>query len=310
MATQITYLILPHVHLLDLAGADQVFFEANDYGANLSLQYCSLARGLHTSASLPIGRLQHFQKVKLQPGDFLFIPGSSVEYLMSPEFAAEHELFLWLRERHASGVRICSVCTGAFVLGKAGLLNGRKCTTHWKRTDELKRAFPQIRLEEDILFAEDGGIFTSAGVTAGIDMALHILEMIVNEQMAFKVARELVVYMRRDGANSQHSVFLKYRNHIHSGIHKAQDYLQDNLSKKVSLEELADTACMSSRSLTRTFRRETGISVNEYTTLLRQERLKEFMKNPRMSRKQMAHECGLQSERQVLRLLKAEPPRI
>ena len=308
METQITYLILPEVHLLDLAGADQVFFEANDFGAKLKLQYCSTQSALSSSASLPIGRLQHFSKATLNAGDYLFIPGSSIEYLMSREFVAERELFQWLRTQHASGVRICSVCTGAFALGKAGLLNGRKCTTHWKRTAELKNAFPLIRLEEDILFTEDSGIFTSAGVTAGIDMALHILGRIIDDQMSFKVARELVVYLRREGSDSQQSVFLKYRNHIHSGIHKAQDYLQENLRSKVSLEELADWACMSPRSLTRIFRKETGISVNEYTTLLRQERLREFTKNPDMSRKQMARECGLTSEKQVVRLLKAMRP--
>jgi len=308
MTTQIIYLILPEVHLLDLAGADQVFFEANDFGANLKLQYCSTKPTLSTSASLPIGRLQHFTKTNPGAGDYLFIPGSSIEYLLSGDFASERELFQWLRTQHAKGVRICSVCTGAFVLGKAGLLDGRKCTTHWKRTAELKHAFPHIRLEEDILFTEDGGIFTSAGVTAGIDMALHILGKIIDDQMSFKVARELVVYLRREGGDTQQSVFLKFRNHIHSGIHKAQDYLQENLRTKVSLEELADWACMSPRSLTRTFRKETGISVNEYTTLLRQERLREYTKNPDMSRKQMARECGLTSERQVVRLLKAMHP--
>lgn len=305
MATRITYLILPEVHLLDLAGADQVFFEANDFGANLQLQYCSTQKEISSSASLPFGRILHYSKVKMQAGDFLFIPGSSIEYLLSRKFAAEHDLFNWLKALAAKSIQICSVCTGAFVLGYAGLLDGRKCTTHWKRTAELKKAFPSIQLEEDILFTEDRGIFTSAGVTAGIDMALHILSKLIDDQMSFKVARELVVYLRREGTASQQSIFLKFRNHIHSGIHKAQDYLQENLRTKVSLEELANEACMSPRSLTRTFRKETGVSVNEYTTMLRQEHLRELTKNPDMSRKQMALACGLRSERQVIRLMKA-----
>lgn len=301
--TKIVFLVLPHMHLLDLAGPDQVFHEAIEMGANLSIEYCSLGENTETSSEFPLGRLKHFRSIALQAGDYLIVPGASVEFLISKRMASEKELIKWVGSLCMRGVNICSICTGAFFLALAGLLDGRKCTTHWKRTDELKRRFPSVNLVEDILFTEDDRVFTSAGVTAGVDLALFILARLTDENLSYKVARELVIYVRRTGSEPQHSIFLRYRNHIHSGIHKVQDYVFENIQKKVSLVQLADKACMSPRNLTRTFKKETGITVNEYTTLIRKEMLREFVKNPDMSRKQMAKCCGLKSERQVIRLL-------
>jgi len=301
--TKIVFLVLPHVHLIDLAGALQVFHEAKEFDADISLEYCSTGHSLNTSSQFPLGRLKHFSEVTVQPGDYLFVPGSNVDYMVSRELAGNSELMEWVRTVYAAGAYVCSICTGAFFLAQTGLLNGRKCTTHWKRTAELKKRFPAITLVEDILFTEDERIYTSAGVTAGIDLALFILGKLTDENSSYRVAREMVVYLRRRGEESQQSIFMKYRNHIHSGIHKVQDYLQENLQNKVLLNQLADNACMSVRSLTRTFKKETGITVNEYTSLLRRELLKRLSVNPDMSRKQMAKQCGLKSERQVIRLL-------
>jgi transcriptional regulator GlxA family with amidase domain len=154
------------------------------------------------------------------------------------------------------------------------------------------------------LFTEDENIYTSAGVAAGIDRALHLITRIKDDHVSFKVARELVVYARRYGEGSQQSFFLSYRNHIHAGIHKVQDYLQENVQTKTSLAQLSEIACMSTRTLTCIFKKETGVTINEYLNLVRRETLKELLKNPDMSRRQMARHCGLRSERQVIRLLK------
>ncbi len=303
--TKIVFLVLPRTHLLDLAGPVQVFQEAIEQGAPLEMHYCTHESDLTTSSDFPFGKLPHYSQVQLRSGDFLLVPGAEVSYLVSKRLTGEKALLNWVGEMYASGVRIGSICTGAFFLGAAGLLNERKCTTHWKRTDELKKRFPRIQLVEDILFTESDGIYTSAGVTAGIDLALHIVEQLTDDHLSYKVARELVIYVRRHGAESQESSFMKYRNHIHTGIHQVQDYLQDNLRSRVSLSQLADKACMSPRNLTRIFKKETGITVNEYTSILRKEVLKKLSGNPDMSRKQMARQCGLTSERQVIRLLKS-----
>jgi transcriptional regulator GlxA family with amidase domain len=299
---KIVFLILPHIHLLDLAGPDQVFLEAIGYGAPVTLEYCSFENDIRTSTGLPFGKLKHFSKVKLSQGDYIFIPGAEVDYLKSAAMKAQKDLAVWVTAAYNRGSYICSVCTGAFFLAMTGLLDGKKCTTHWKRTAELQAMYPSILLQENILFTEDERIFTSAGVTAGIDMALHITGRIMDDNFSYKVARELVIYIRRQGDEVQQSIYMKYRNHIHSGIHKVQDHLLENINRKNSLHELADVACMSARNLTRVFKKEIGISVNEYITLIRKDRLRELLKDPDITRLQIAKQCGLTSQRQVARL--------
>jgi transcriptional regulator GlxA family with amidase domain len=300
--TKIIFLILPHVHLLDLAGPDQVFLEALEYGAPIAVEYCSVSKSIFSSSQLDIAKLKMFSKIKINKGDYVFIPGAEVKYLHSTSIPFEKEVGKWLRQGYESGAYLCSVCTGAFFLARLGLLNQKKCTTHWKRTKELQERYPLLNVTEDILFTEDERIFTSAGVTAGIDMALYITGRLTNENFAFKVARELVVYMRRQGHDKQQSVFMSYRNHLHTGIHHVQDYVQENIDKKISLSHLADIACTSQRNLTRIFKKETGVTVNYYMNLIRKELLRKLSDNTELSRKQMASLCGLTSERHVIRL--------
>jgi transcriptional regulator GlxA family with amidase domain len=304
--TKIIFLVLPNVHLLDLAGADQVFHEAIDAGADLKIEYCSFTAKIETSARLPVGELKHFSKIKMSSGDYLFIPGAEVNFLLSKQVAAQKELIKWVTDAYTNGINICSICTGSFFLAMTGILNGKRATTHWKRTKELKQRYPLVNVVENILFTEDEGIYTSAGVAAGIDMALYILARLKNDNFSYKVARELVIYVRRQGSDTQESIFMKYRNHIHSGIHKVQDFVQENIHQKMLLFQLADVACMSTRNLTRVFKKETGVSINRYINLIRKERICELLKNPDMTRKEMAKQCGLQSERQVFRLLKTD----
>jgi transcriptional regulator GlxA family with amidase domain len=302
--TKIVFLILPHVHLLDLAGPDQVFLEAKDYGADIDVIYASFTDKLATSTGLPMGQVTHFDLIPISSGDFIFIPGADIKYLQSTELHHEKALIRWITEGYEKGAYLCSVCTGAFFLGITGLLNGKKCTTHWKRTAELQAFYPKARVVENILFTEEDRIFTSAGVTSGIDMALHILSTLKDDLFSFKVARELVIYQRRTGDQQQTNVLWDYRNHIHTGIHNVQEWLMDNIHAKTSIYNLAEIACMSARNLTRVFKKETGITINDYITLLRKEKIKELLKKPDLTRGQIAKECGLKSERQLTRLLK------
>lgn len=303
MPTTLAFLILPQTHLMDLAGPDQVFLEAIEYGADLDIAYCGLESGVTSSAGLPLGKLPHFSEIELKKDDFLLIPGSNISYFYSQEFRAQTTLLDWIRKLHEQKVRICSICSGAFVLALSGILDGKICTTHWKRTGELQAKFPKLRVAENVLFTEQDGIYTSAGIAAGIDLALHIVAQLQGEMMAHKVAREMVVYSRRSGSQPQKSAMLDYRNHIHAGIHRVQDWLQEHLHQKSSLTQLADIACMSDRNFTRTFKKETGLTVMEYITLLRQERIGKMMLQPDHSRTQIARLCGLRSERQLNRIM-------
>ncbi|MFN8283293.1 MAG: DJ-1/PfpI family protein [Chitinophagales bacterium] len=306
MPTKILFFILPHTHLMDLAGPDQVFLEAIDYGADLEIEYCSYTNNIGTSAGLPFGKVKHFSKINCKKGDFIFIPGADIKFLHSKEFKSQKEIFAWINTCHEQGINICSICTGSFVLAQSGILDHKNCTTHWKRTAELKQLYPKLNVIENVLFTQEDGIYTSAGIASGIDMALHIIEELKDEYFAHKVARELVIYNRRKGNHSQQSVYTNYRNHIHSGIHKVQDRLQENIHQKISLTELAELASMSDRNLTRIFKKETGLTIHEYINLLRKEKINELLNNPDLSRTQIAQQIGLKSERHLIRLIHAQ----
>lgn len=301
--TKIVFLVLPHVHLMDLAGPDQVFLEAQSYDTPLEIEYCSSADHLQTSAGLPFGKLTHFSKIVINPGDYLFVPGASLSYLLSKEFKNNSSLFIWIDRCKERGVKICSICSGAFVLGYTGLLDGRKCTTHWKRTGELQQLFPRAQVIQNILFIEDDGVYTSAGIASGIDMALHILEQMKGSYVAHKVSREMVIYSRRTGNDKQQNELLSFRNHIHVGIHNVQDWLQENLHQSPSLSRLAAIANMSERNFTRVFKKETSVTVNTYINLLRKEKIAKLIRNPDVPKSIIARECGLASERHVNRIL-------
>ena len=301
--TKIVFLVLPHIHLLDLAGPDQVFLEAIGYGAPFEIEYCSTGNSFSSSSMMPFGKMNHFSKVKMKADDFLIIPGAELSYLQSEDFKADKALFEWIRNCRVRKIKICSICSGAFVLAESGILNGKECTTHWKRTNELQKQYPKTKVTENVLFTEDDNIYTSAGIASGIDLALHIVEQMKGDYFAHKVARELVIYSRRSGGQKQQSDMLNYRNHIHSGIHKVQDWLHENLHKKISLTDLAEIACMSDRNFTRIFKKETSLTVNEYITLLRKEKIGQLINNPDISKQQIAKQCGLKSERHVRRII-------
>jgi transcriptional regulator GlxA family with amidase domain len=306
MPIKFTFLILPHFHSMDLAGPDQTILEAIDYGADFKIEYCTMDESTVSSAGLPLGSMKHFSEVQLTEGDFLIIPGSSVSYLISPKFKKNIDLIDWIVQQHHKKINLVSICAGAFVLAECGLLDYIECTTHFKRTIQLQQLYPKARVKENILFVEENGIYTSAGIAAGIDLLLHIIEKIKGSLFAHKVARELVIYIRREGSGEQQSIYLRFRNHIHSGIHKVQDFIVGHIDQKNNLTDLAELAGMSERNFTRVFKKETGITVNNYITSVRVENIKNLLNNPDFSRKQIAQKVGLESEKQLQRIMKAK----
>jgi transcriptional regulator GlxA family with amidase domain len=278
--------------------------EAIGFGADFVMEYCGIDEAPVSAAGMLMARPQHFSDTRLQKGDYLIIPGSKVTYLLSDRFKAQQGLLQWLRDCHANGVKLVSICAGAFVLGEAGLLNGIECTTHFQRTRQLQQCYPMAKVKEHVLFVEANGIYTSAGIASGIDLTLYIIEQLLGSYFAHKVAREMVIYIRRNGQDAQQSAFLRHRNHIHAGIHKVQDHIIDNIHQKNQLHELAAVACMSERNLTRVFKKEAGITINSYINSIRVEKLGLLLQNPDLSRKQMAGLLGLVSERQLQRVMK------
>lgn len=291
--------------MFDFSGSAQVFHEANDNGFSLDLKFCSFEENLRSSTKMPLGKIDSYKKIKPNPGDYIFIGSADINYVISEKLNPEKGLLDWMVNAYNSGVYICALCNGAFLLGKTGLLDSRECTTHFKRTAQLQKKFPFAKVQENILFVEDDRIITSAGATTGTDVALYVLSNLTGDYFTHKVSRELLIYSRRSGSNTQQSVLLNYRNHVHAGIHRVQDWLQEHLNKKLTMPELADIAAMSERNFTRVFKKETSLTVNDYITLLRKEKIGELMKRPDLSRDQIAKQCGLQSVRHLNRLIKA-----
>ena len=301
---KVAFIIPPTVELLDLAGPVQVFTEAKFYGMEIEIEFYTFSEEPISTAGLGFGKVANFKTAKLKEGDFIFVPGMDMEYVNSIPFKAEREFFTWLKECSDKKITVCSICNGAFALGHAGLLKDTECTTHWRRVKELQMQFPTARVVADILFVKSNNVYTSAGISAGIDLALAILEDLKGPLFTHKVARGLVVYHRRSGKHNQQSIYLDYRNHINPQVHEVQDYLIDNLSKENDIETLASLVGMSSRNLSRVFKEKTGSTVLEYLTLLRKEYANTMLNNPEYTIEYIASRCGFKTARQLQRILK------
>lgn len=270
---QIFYLILPEVHMLDLTGPIHVFYEAQEYGAALQQHYLGAFEAQNeqkSSAGLVFSNLTYYQNVKPKAGDYLLVPGINFKHLVAPDFKLRYQAQLkWIRNLHQQGVHICSICTGAFILGYAHLFNKRACTTHWKYLDRLQAKFPQALVKKQRLFVIEDGIFSSAGVSAGIDLSLHILEKEFGKKLALDTAREIVVYLRRNAEDPQLSAFLQYRNHMDERVQNVQDYIYQHLTEKLTITQLALEVYVTPRHLSRIFKAATSLTVQAYIQALR-----------------------------------------
>jgi transcriptional regulator GlxA family with amidase domain len=307
MPTQrVIFFITADVHILDLAGALQAFYEAAYYGQPYDIMYISDRVDQVCSAQLQLASLKIYTTVDLSSADILIIPGFDLRQLKEP---VDEALTAWLRKADAVGTTICSVCTGAFALARAGLLDNRECTTHWKYTELLQREFPALRVLINRLFVKSDHIYTSAGVTTGVDMALFLLEWRHGAEFAYRVARELVVYIRRDGGEGQESIYLQYRRHLRDDIHAIQDWIVGHLQEKIRVEDLAAMIHTSPRNLTRLFKMTTGITIGQYLEKLRVEKALHLLHQDTKIGT-IARQCGLQSDNQLRQMIKRHTGRL
>jgi transcriptional regulator GlxA family with amidase domain len=196
-----------------------------------------------------------------------------------------------IRRAAATSRRVAAVCTGAFILGEAGLLDGRRVTTHWFHARDFQQQFPAAHLEEDRIFIIDGPVWTSAGMSAGIDLALGMIEKDVGAELARAVARKLVVYHRRAGGQSQHSALLELDAKT-DRIQSALAYARQNLRSALTVEELAEAAHLSPRQFSRAFRAETGQSPAKAVENLRVEAARVMIEQSRHTIDEVATESG------------------
>lgn len=238
---------------------------------------------------------------------FIVVGGPGSPVLRPPD----QELLDWLRQEADHVPRIASVCTGAFILAEAGLLDGRRAVTHWLAGRHLADRFPNVTTEENVLFVEDGPIWTSAGVTASIDMTLAMVEQDLGREAAMGVARIMVVPLKRPGGQPQMSVELNGQAASKPSVTRLAEWILSNLDQDLSGPTLARRAVMSERNFTRVFRRETGLSPHSFVMRARLERARMLLCDTELPLKDIARRSGFINEeamrRTMLRELKRTP---
>jgi transcriptional regulator GlxA family with amidase domain len=304
---QAVFIIPPKVHLLDITGPAHIFYEAACYGAPVSLHFSTIFPGQTeavSSSALSFHRLSSYDQFQLVAGDLVFVPGLDSSLLLTNNFLDTSSLFQnWLKAQHKNGVIICSVCTGAFLLAASGLLDGRECTTHWKFAELFKKKYPKARFQTNRLFVQEDHIYTSAGVSSGIDLALYLTEQLWGAHFAAQVAKEVVIYFRRAIGDPQLSAFTQYRNHLEDRIHTVQDLLTKSLDQKFYIEDLATSVSMSPRNLTRLFKKTTDITIVDYHNRLRAANAERLLHEGHTMKATALH-CGLKSTNQLRHLLR------
>jgi transcriptional regulator GlxA family with amidase domain len=210
----------------------------------------------------------------------------------------------WLKQHVKDSHSVLGICTGSLLAGYAGLLDGRQCTTHHSHCDSLRRIAPLAHVLENRIFVQDGHAYTSAGVTAGIDLTLHLVTQVAGHPFAAAIARVMVIYMRRSGSDPQLSPWLAHRNHLHPAIHRVQDALVAEPAREWTNAALAEIACTSERHLTRLFREHAGTSIVDYLHRLRIAVARDLLTQSKMDMERVAERAGFQSSRQLRRVWK------
>ena len=217
----------------------------------------------------------------------------------------------YVRESTARSRRIASICTGAFVLAQAGLLDGKRATTHWYHAQAFAQRYPKVRLEQDRIFITDGQVWTSAGMSAGMDLALALIESDLGREVVLMVARKMVIYQRRGGGQSQFSTLLEL-DAKSDRVQQALMYAKENIAADLSVEVLADAARLSPRQFSRVFREETGHSPAKAVEQLRVETARLMMETTRHPIEVIARETGFgdrERMRQAFMRAFGQPPR-
>jgi len=317
------YVVLPpRTLLLDVAGPLEVLRRANMVQENVrfDVSYVGPTCSVMTSIGLSVTGIIPFPQT-LPDGAMVIVAGN-VGVVMSRSFAADDvgeteverasadaadddndtRIVDWLRATVRPGHRLVTICSGALFAGRAGLLDGHDCTTHYFCCTDLTELAPKANVLENRLYVEDGDCYSSAGVTAGVDLMLHIISQITDHTCALAVARYLVVYLRRSGADPQLSPWLEGRNHLHPAVHCVQDAMTANPAKHWTLASLAKIAGASPRHLSRLFNEHVGMNTADYRNRLRAALARELIGHTQLDMERVAERAGFASTRQFRRV--------
>ena len=300
MTLSVWFVLTPNVLMLDYAGPAEALRMAGEMGADIAVHTCAPVAQLRTSLGVELAGLAALP-ARLPPDSLVIVTGNACE---AEDYARPeaHAVVAWLRTAVQADTQFASICSGALLLAAAGLLDGRRCTTHHSLIDALRLAAPAAKVEENRVFVDDGPLLTSAGITTGIDLALYLIERHAGAELAARVARRLVVYQRRGGNDPQLSPWLAHRNHLHPAVHRAQDAIAQDPARSWSVDELAAQAHVSARHLTRLFAEHAGISVVGYQQRLRVARARELLAERQLSVERVAELAGFASARDFRRV--------
>ncbi len=300
---RICLLIYPGFQLLDAAGPLSAFEYA---GRRYQLRVVARQPGLVPSSAGPAWQAEALPRPS-QIDTLLVAGGNGVDAALT-----DAGLRAWARRVAARGVRVASICSGSLLLAAAGLLEGRRATTHWLRAEQLQREYPSVRVEPDSLYVQDGPIWTSAGISAGIDLALALIAADQGEEAARRVARALVVYYRRPGGQSQFSELGRLQGPRFEGL---LAWARERLHEPLPVERLATQACMSPRHFARAFAQETGLTPAKAVERLRVEAARAALESGSAAQLQtLARDCGFgdseRMKRSFQRLLGVAPAQL
>jgi len=290
----------PGSQILDVVGPLQIFTRAAELHASkhpqarqiYSVEIATISRrpsvatscGVHITAQRPYWRLRGAI-------DTLLITGGTAVEADQTGMGVVH----WIRKRSPSVRRLGSVCTGAMLLARTGLLNGRKVTTHWKWCEILAKRYAHLQVDPDPIFIRDGNIYTSAGVTAGMDLALALVEEDHGSRLASEVARDLVLYVRRPGSQSQFSAALAMQLTDRKPLRELESWVLENLKKPLNVGVLAERVAMSPRNFGRVFAREMHVTPAKFIERLRVEAARRRLEESHSSLERIAADCGFRS---------------
>jgi transcriptional regulator GlxA family with amidase domain len=291
---RIVFVVVPPIEELDLVGPMQVFTAVNRLSG----------RGIYSSEIVTIGKDLNVQG---EGGVLSFLAQSRLEDLkgeidsvllvcsLGTRLTRDAELSKWLRASCVKVRRLGGVCVSTFILAEAGVLNQKRATAHWRFGKELANLYPQVEVESQPIWVKDGNVYTSAGISAGIDLALAWVEEDCGSQMAHEVAREFVLFLRRPGSQQQLSVSLANQAAEMKSIQELQIWIADHVDKNLSVEVLANRVAMSVRNFERVFTREIGCTPARFVSQMRVEAARRELERTDKSLEQIARHCGFVS---------------
>jgi len=281
--------VFPRVQTLDVFGPAEVFSTATQLngGDDYEVEVVSARPGPLPTSSVALHPDLTLDECRGPIDTLLVAGGRGVD-----DATRDERLVAWLTAAAKRSRRVTSVCTGAFLLARAGLLDGRRATTHWASCRELSRRHPEVEVETDPIFVRDGNVITSAGVTAGMDLALSLVEEDLGRELALETARWLVLFLKRPGGQAQFSAQLAAQMADREPLRDLQHWLPDHLGEDLSVPSLARRACMSERNFARAFRDETGMTPAAYVEVARVESARIALETGDLPVETIAHQAG------------------